>query len=343
MIRSGRILLAAAQARRARARRDPEACRRQMLATLALALPGGVPAGRGGFGRLPGAIADCAPMPNATGGFFSCLATGAGSERYFVKGILAHGREAKFWQAWRAGQVREAGRHYRIVPPVAIHQGAAVCVLVFPAHDFMKTDFRTRDGRFARNVRRVARALADFNSDHSGTRGLAATRAAAPVRVPRATAVAAALGIETAAAEAAVARLRAVEAGWAAACRRLLGGAPRCLAHLDLGPSNVVFHDGAAVLMDFGHAAAAPVGADLHTVLRYAGRPDAAEELVAIYVEVFAAKGTPVDVAAVRRALAAHFGARYRNTRLRSARDPAVFAAALASSEAFVAEAGAPV
>ena len=161
-----RLLVGAALAWRARARRDPEGCRRHVAAALAAAFPRG----------LDGPVAEVAPLPNTAGGFFCAIAIGAGGGRYFTKGILGSSREAAFWRAWRDGAVRVEGRHYRIEPPVAVSGGRAVMVLAFPERAFMRTDWRTRDGIYARNVRAVARAVAEFNAGHAGVGGFAAAR-----------------------------------------------------------------------------------------------------------------------------------------------------------------------
>jgi Ser/Thr protein kinase RdoA (MazF antagonist) len=105
---------------------------------------------------------------------------------------------------------------------------------------------------------------------------------------------------------------------------------------------NVLVDGPQAVLIDFGHAGAAPVGADLHTLMRYAGDggPDT-EALVAAYVEVFAARGVALAPAVVRRNLEAHFAARYRDLRLVKARSRETFETALALSQALIAAEGA--
>jgi hypothetical protein len=321
----GRLLLAAVLAWRARARRDPEGCRRHVAAALTAAFPGG----------LDGPVAEVAPLPNTGGGFFCAIACGAGGGRYFTKGILASGREAALWRAWRDGAVRVEGEHYRIEPPAAIAAAPPVMVLAFPERAFMRTDWRTRDGIYAREVRRVVRAVAEFTAAHAGGAGFAAARGCVGARVPGEAAVAAALGVEGGEARAIAGRLRAVERGWPAV-RRRVGGLAGRLGHMDLGPSNVVIHEGRGVLMDFGHAGLAPAGADLHTALRYGGGAEEGE-LLDLYVEVFSARGVALDRAAAELALRAYFAARYRNLGLRSARERAVFERALEMSERLVA------
>jgi hypothetical protein len=332
------VLISATLAWRARARRDQEACRQNVLRVFDAALPGGRPRGRGAVGALGAAVVDCAPMLNTNGGFFCSGATSATGGRYFSKGIPAWSREARFWRGWRDGAVTPEGRHYRIVPPVAMVDGRQVMVLVFPELGFMRTNFRKRDGIYARNVRRVVRTVAEFNAAHAGG-AFPAARTGGRLRVPGAATVAEALGVDGDEAQAIVARLRAVEAGWGDV-RRRLGGLGTCLSHMDLGPSNVVMHEGRGVLMDFGHAGSAPVGADLHTVLRYGGMAEV--ELLALYAEVFAEKGIALDLEAARLALRVSFAGRYRNLRLKSARDREVFERALEMSERLLGPGRAP-
>ncbi len=313
-----RLLLAAVLAWRARARRDREACRRHVGAVLAAAFPQG----------LDGPLVDCAPMMKTGGGFFCAIASGAGGGRFFTKAILGSSREAKVWRAWSAGAVRGEGRHYRLEPPVAVAEAGPVMVLAFAERGYMRTDFRKRDGIYARNVRRVVRAVAEFNAVHRGLgAGVPVARGCRRLAVPGVKAVEAALGVEAVEAAAIVRRLTTVEAGWDAVGWRLDGLAAG-LGHMDLGPSNIVMHEGRGVLMDFGHAGLAPLGADLHVVRRYGGLEEA--ELLDLYGEAFAGD---FDRAGAELALRAHFAGRYRNLKLRSARDPEVFGRALEMSE----------
>ena len=242
-----------------------------------------------------------APLPNTAGGFFCAIATGAGGGRYFTKGILGSSREARFWRAWRDGAVRVEGRHYRIEPPVAVAGGRAVMVLAFPEQAFMRTDWRTRDGIYARNVRAGGAGGGGVQRGPCRRGGLCGGAGVRRVRVPAAAAVAAALGVDAGEARAIAGRLRAVEAGWGEV-RRRVGGLAGGLGHMDLGPSNVVMHEGRGVLMDFGHAGLAPAGADLHTVLRYGGGVEEGE-LLELYAEVFAGMGVALDRAAAELAL----------------------------------------
>ena len=319
-----RLLVGAALAWRARARRDPEGCRRHVAAALAAAFPRG----------LDGPVAEVAPLPNTAGGFFCAIAIGAGGGRYFIKGILGSSREAAFWRAWRDGAVRVEGRHYRIEPPVAVSGGRAVMVLAFPERAFMRTDWRTRDGIYARNVRAVARAVAEFNAGHAGVAGFAAARGCAGARVPAAAKVEAALGVDAGEARAIVGRLRAVEAGWGEVRRRVGGLAGGARAH---GPRAEQRRDarGARGADGFRPCRAGAGGGGPAPVLRYGGGVEEGE-LLELYAEVFAGMGVALDRAAAELALRAHFAARYRNLKLRSARERAVFERALEMSERLV-------
>ena len=70
-------------------------------------------------------------------------------------------------------------------------------------------------------------------------------------------------------------------------------------------------------------------------MLRYGGGVEEGE-LLELYAEVFAGMGVALDRAAAELALRAHFAARYRNLKLRSARERAVFERALEMSERLV-------
>jgi hypothetical protein len=321
-----RMLLPAAQARRARARLDWPACRAATLRVLQLAR---------GEGSELGSVVDCVPIKNALGGFFACIAiTGAG--RRFVKGVLAGSREAAFWDAWRQGAVRTEGRHYRLVPPCAMLVGRAIGILVFPELQGLESPGRI--GPYRRHVRRVVRAVADFNSDHLLPAGgqVRPSQVCDRVPVPSWRRVEELLGVGPERAGQIVAALRRVEPRWDALRDRSYRSA-RCLCHMDLGRTNVVLDRGPVLLLDFGNAGAAPIGADLHAVRRYLGPGGPSmDDLVATYCEVFELKGIPVDPAGIRLAADAHFAARYRNLRFLGARNRETFEAALATSLALI-------
>lgn len=322
-----RALFHAAQARRARARRDWEACRASTLGALRAAA------------ESLGGVEDCMPARGGLGGFFACSAV-AGGSRCFVKGVLAGSREMRFWTAWRHGAVRTEGRHYRLLPPRAILLGRVLGVLVFPELEELREPPRLAPYR--RHVRRIVRAMADFNSDHplAAGSGVRPSQVCDPVPVPGRRRVQQLLGVDAGRAREIVAMLRRIEPRWGALRDRLYR-ARQCLGHMDLGRTNVLPDRQSALMLDFGNAGAAPAGADLHVLRRYLGADGPpTDELVGSYVEVFARKGLPADPAAVRLNLDAHFAARYRDLRLLGARNPATFEAALATSLALLDRAG---
>ena len=321
-----RALAAAALARRARARRDYQACRTQALGALRLAA-----------GRELGAVVDFEPSVQGLGGFFAGVAVTA-SGRLFVKCVLAGGREAAFWDAWGRGAVRAAGAHYRVLTPVAILSGRVATCLAFPELAGLDQDRRRRLGRYRRHLLAVARAMADFNSEHPlvGDPPFRPAPAGEAPRLPGRKEVEKALKVDAARAGDIVAALRRIERGWGEVRDRVERG-PRCLAHMDLGPGNIAFDGAGCVLLDFGAAGAAAVGADLHSLLRYGGRSRPADDaLVATYAAIFEGKGTAVDRDAARLAMRAHFAARYRNLRFAGARNLGTFGAATAMSDALL-------
>jgi hypothetical protein len=182
----------------------------------------------------------------------------------------------------------------------------------------------------------VVRAVADFNSSHlRPDRRFRPSEVGERVPVPPAAEVRRALGVDAAAAREIVRTLRGVEARWTV-LRDQVYRSGSCLCHMDLGPGNISFRRGIGIIQDFGHAAAAPIGSDLHTVLRYGGLDShGIDGVIAAYAGVFAEKGIEVDAGSVRRALEAHFAARYRDLRLPSAR-PAAFRQAVGMSLALL-------
>jgi hypothetical protein len=314
-------------ARRARARGDRTACTQHTLRAVRLAI------GRDG---QYGPVLDCEPRTHSIGGFFACIAvTGAG--RFFIKGVPARGREVAFWTAWQRGLVRTEGVHYRLIPPRLIYAGGLIGILLFP--ELVGLEQANRRWQYRRRIRRVVRAIADFNSDHilpidSPFRiSHVCDRAAVPSgrRAERL------LGVDNASARSITATLRRIEPRWDDIRDRLYRSV-HCLSHMDVGTTNIVLNQGTSILLDFGFAGAAPIGADLHTVRRYGG-PAWSRDLVGTYAEVFAAKGVEVDPTAILRTLNAHFAARYRNLHFPAARNRETFDAALATSLALI---GAP-
>ena len=320
------MLLAGLRARRARTRRLWPECQGQVLAALRA-----IAAAR----QLDRPVS-CEPITYARGGFFSALVEAPAGSR-FVKAVPTRSREALFWEAWRRGLIRCEGVHYRLVPPAEIASGRMVTVLSFPRLQVVRPRKSARSRLFGRDALEVVRALADFNSDHRLAEGaFPPARDCGPVPVPRPRRVARALGVEVERSRAIAADLRAVEAGWHRV-RGPVDAGDRCLAHMDLGMGNILLDHRPMVMLDFGHAGIAPVGADLHTVLLYADPdPAAATEMAEVYAAVFREKGQDVDPAAVLRSAQAHFAARYRDLRFFSARRPATFDAALALSRELV-------
>lgn len=324
-----RFALKALGARRARAAGDLDAYRALALDAIRRAFA------NDGDADAAAALVDCAPVGQTKGGYFSCIAVSTDGTRRFVKCIPKRSREMRFWDAWAKDGIRTRGRHYELLPPERCLSGAQLAVLVFPALDPNPGLGRRRTSRYAGNLETVVRAIADFNSDHAGD-GLPDLRVSQEGKahfVPLKRRIVGTLGVNGQEARRISQNLRAIEWRWAALRRRIYR-APLCLSHMDFGPGNILIGPRPPVILDFGHAAVAPIGTDLHTVLRYARKGDAPVDwsrLVDIYAEVFESKGIAVDRAAIANAAELHFAARYRNLRLQSARD--VFRDALTRSQ----------
>ena len=334
--RQGGLVAAALLARRARLRRDDAAYGRHVAAALRLAAPE-LAAALPEAG--PGEIRLVEPIGHTRGGFFSALASAGRGADLFVKAVPSRGREARFWAAWARGEIRSRGAHYLLAPPLAECRGTLVTILAFARDDALPATRGQAFRRFRTGLDAVVRAVADFNSDHMGRDWpLPPAGFGRVCRVPRRRDVCRELGIEPQGADALVATMQATAARWGGVAAAL-DAAPGCLCHLDLGTGNVVATGESCAIIDFGMAAPAPAGADLHTILRYGGRGlGAAEGLVAEYVAVFAAKGIALDPEAVLRACRAHYATRYTNLRLRSVSRREVFEAAVAAGASLVEE-----
>ena len=211
----------------------------------------------------------CEPITYARGGFFSALVEAPAGSR-FVKAVPTRSREALFWEAWRRGLIRCEGVHYRLVPPgrdrvwtyghrAELPEAPGGQAEEERAKPAVPVGTRWRwSGRSPTSTPTIGWPRARFRRRGTAVR---CRRPAAPV--------ARALGVEAERARAIAADLRAVEAGWASSPRASRRGR-RCLAHMDLGMGNILLDHRPMVMLDFGHAGIAPVGADLHTVLLYA-------------------------------------------------------------------------
>jgi len=290
--------------------------------------------------RTPGIGSDIAqvePFMKTRGGFFACLATTRGGARLFAKCTLSRGREARFWRVWREGGIMTEGDHYRLLPPEYVVSGAVSTVLVFPAHPGLPVDRKKNIANYARRVHKAVRALADFNSNHTDTALFDAFPDAGSADPPRASTLSnleATYGFDRETARLAANELRAVRAAWSKATAPL-ERAPRCLCHLDMGRGNVIFERKKATILDFGHAAIAPAGADLHTILRYTRpREPGRTRFAEIYAAEFGRKGIDLNVDLARLAMNARFAARYTDPGLPSARHWPVFLDALETAKA---------
>ena len=341
LIPGSRLLLRAVLARRARARGDASAYKKNITKVLDLAFSEGSRHRSIKFGESIGAIGDLEPIIHTQGGFFSCIAITRSNRRYFTKCILTSGRETLFWNAWQDGAVRVDGNCYRIVPPISMTSFKDICILIFPEIELLDRTRKRKKRPYRRHLEKVIRSIADFNSDHvdlaEGRFRMSNDCDSLPL--PSRTEVRRALATDGNQARQIVRTLRQIEPRWNA-LRDQVYSCPRCLCHMDFGPGNIVLHRGVGIIQDFGHVGAAPIGSDLHTVLRYAtpsgsGEIDR-EHLVATYASVFMEKGIDVDARSIRLALDAHFAVRYRNLRLPSARKREAFDAAIETSLALL-------
>lgn len=330
-----RLRLRAGLARRARSRNNEPDYRRNILAVfdIALAQSRAGPASESTIGS----ISDCEPVIDTQGGFFTCIAINASGQRFFTKCLRAEERESHFWRAWQRGQVRAEGKHYRLVPPIAMLHCGSVSILAFPELEFIAQHRLRHHEHSAQDLDRVVCAIADFNSDHMAPPAalVPVSRACDGGRAPSTSIVARTLGIDAERAQEVAATLRRIEAHWGEVRDRIYG-VPHCLCHMDFHLGNVTVHEGVGYIYDFGKAGTAPPGADLYRlILSLAGPRDGwtgRSDLVARYTSVFSEKGIHLDAENARQALDGHFAARNRRVGARARRNPQVFEEAVRTS-----------
>lgn len=333
-----KLFCSAFSARRARARKDSTAYIRHIARGLDLAISEARMEGRAPVDLLGGPIVRIEPISHTHGGFFNCLFETAKGRRFFAKAVRTPSRESMFWNAWQRGAIRTEGRYYRIHAPVLLLGSRDIRVLIFPENKLIGENPADRRRTYHRHLDLATLSIADFNSDHLNIEplGLSSSHACGPNPLPHQTIIRAVL--PEADPRTIRKQIRDIERRWPAVKKQVYS-APVCLCHMDMGPGNVSPGHGISTLMDFGCAAIAPIGSDLHAVFRYSGQKDGwpdPNRFIHPYTEVFASKGITVDPVQIRCALDAHFAARYRNLNKSSARKKSVFDAAMATSLAMI-------
>jgi hypothetical protein len=250
------------------------------------------------------------------------------------KALPADSRELAFWRAHEVDAVATHGRHYQALRPLLVLERDGVGFMYFPYVAALDQDTRLARQHFRANLRKVTTAAAEFAYDNLtaawGDHAPQITKASGPPSTQRMRRL---LHVTSPAQARLLGSIhRDLESSWPDLLedyQRL----PIAMAHNDLGPGNAFVVDGAVHLLDFAKAGVAPLGSDLHTLIRWSGTAltdiDAGEEIIGWYHEALRSLGCDVNLDDVRLAAWVTFFMRYSNLRWRSSRRLDVYSLAL--------------
>ena len=243
-----------------------------------------------------------------------------GKPTYFQKSVVDEDREVRFWEYLQSVDHRDDDSlWYRLVPPTRRRDAFGYTALLFPYIEHTRSDFRADLGR-------SIRALAEW-AVTSFLRGDAESefgRTAEDVRSSQRAFVhsrheygAVYPEMDTWAVSAAQERGAFIDRHWHVVndrVRSLL----HILAHNDAGAPNLIYESSTrrTIVIDWGSYAVAPIGRDLHTVLRHVGSQDGyrvsfLRAVVNLYADALRAGGLSVTHSDLTLAALEGFCVRY--------------------------------
>ena len=250
------------------------------------------------------------------------------------KGVEGDSPELSFWSEAGAGEPVLEGSSFRAVRPGEIVRCGPLSVLYFPYLRALDRDRQVLRQDFKANATAIVEGVAEFNGRNTLLSGESGGIAGHLLSAPRPTVVEIQrrMDVDIEVARDLLRSFNRVQDMW-----QEIEGAyadlPRCLSHNDISPGNAVYVDNKATFIDFGLAGPAPVGSDLHTVLRWSGKalynPSYAEALLNSYVAALRLHYAAVQTADVRLAAWTTFYLRYTNLKFSSARYERTFRLAL--------------
>lgn len=211
------------------------------------------------------------------------------------KAVDATGPEARFWASVASHSYQLTGRHFTSVAPLFSIDAEPLTILYLPYLDDVHRTQAESKRNFRSDLDVLVRAVAEFNAsnvmppskDAPEERRIVATRKDAPSirEIQRG------LGVQSRhAANLLRAACQRVDARWDE-LQEMYDATPLGLCHNDIGPGNAIVDSASehVHLLDFEKAGVAPIGSDMHTILRWGGRSleheDEAERLLSLYAE----------------------------------------------------------
>jgi hypothetical protein len=245
--------------------------------------------------------------------------------------VAADSNEARFWRAAEVRRPSLESECYASAQPADIIDNGASVALYLPYVPALDRDLKGRRRAFRTHIHAITAAVADLNG-----RNLVTTEAPAPVPFPPARPTLKELQLRLNLNRSAAIALRDL---WRRAHDRWetvqdsYQALPTCLNHHDVSPGNAVHVDGRTIFTDFGLAAPGPIGADLHTVIRWSGQAahdaDHVAAVIATYHERVQRYVPGVTTTQLRLAAHATYFLRYTNLKFKSARYMHAFGLAL--------------
>ncbi|MEA5446503.1 phosphotransferase [Gammaproteobacteria bacterium AB-CW1] len=294
-------------------------------------------------GDYPGGDYHGIPMAVGRGSFFMRQIIDRNQKARFIEKCLpADDPEARFWLDYFHGRIAHPHAGAAINPPLYLIAHPSFSFLLFPYLSPGAEDEKGLKDRYRTEAKDIVTSLSRFNDANLANRKakgheLERTEWLRPPEIPSEAELTEAfpeLGHEEQAQ--AIATIETLATHWKSV-KRGLQQLPWSVAHQDLGPGNVLFPGKEHVLIDWDNAAIAPLGSDLHTLIRWAPHSltrsdDRIQSLIYRYRKALvnaACKDEEIETA-----LWAHFCARYlRFTKWQSARHLRTFQLAIEKSE----------
>jgi hypothetical protein len=261
------------------------------------------------------------------------LAMDDGSELMLMeKAVDATGPEAQFWASAAVRNYQLAGRHFTSIAPLFSIDAEPLTVLYLPYFEVVHRTQPENKRNFRSDLGVLVRAVAEFNASNlvpaseaaPEERRIVATRKDAPsIRD-----IQKGLGVQSRhAAQLLRAACQHIDTRWDE-LREMYDATPAGLCHNDIGPGNAIVDSASehVHLLDFEKAGVAPIGSDMHTILRWGGRSleheDEAERLLSLYAEQVQRLRPEVTLSQVRVGAWVTFFMRYSSIgKWRSARN----------------------
>lgn len=209
------------------------------------------------------------------------------------KAVEAAGSEAQFWKSVKSSDLQLVGQSYTSVAPLFSIAAGPVVVLYSPYIDEVHKSRRSSKENFRSHIDVLVRATAEFNgANFVGSAHRSSTQRRIRLsrkKAPSIEKIQSELGLKSVH----VSRLlqqacEDIDSRWDE-LHEMYDSVPACLCHNDIGPGNAIVYEDHVHLLDFEKAALAPVGSDMHTVLRWGGDSltdeHEAERLLTLYTD----------------------------------------------------------